>query len=93
MLADRSRTSIANSETRHGSAGRGVESICLSCNQATNQSTSGLASTPTRSKSTDHAPAGRDTAFDGILTSFTAQQHVSSLTDLVGRVLVPLSGR
>jgi hypothetical protein len=30
-----------------------VESICPSCNQATNQSTSGLASTPTRSKSTD----------------------------------------
>ena len=39
--------------TSPGSAGRGVESICPSCNQATNQSTSGLASTPTRSKSTD----------------------------------------
>jgi len=52
-----------------------------------------LASTPTRSKRTDHDPAGRDTAFDGILPSLTAQQHVSALTDLVGRVLVPLSGR
>ena len=52
-----------------GSAGRGVESICPSCNQATSQSTSGLASTPTRSKSTDHDPAGRGTAFDGILIS------------------------
>jgi NADPH:quinone reductase-like Zn-dependent oxidoreductase len=40
-----------------------VESICPSCNQATSQSTSGLASTPTRSKSTDHDPAGRDTAW------------------------------
>jgi hypothetical protein len=46
--------------TLPGSAGRGVDSICPSCNQATNQSTSGLASTPTRSKSTDHDPAGRD---------------------------------
>ena len=45
---------------------RGTDLVSL---VVANQSTSGLASTPTRSKSTDHDPAGRDTAFDGIFIS------------------------
>ena len=42
-----------------GSTGRGVDSTCPSCYQATSQSTSSSASTPTRSKRTGHVMAGR----------------------------------